>query len=98
MGAAGGGEGGVRLVVCCCSPGELITVENYIIRFYLSELHSETGGVESFRQVTPQSKRNTLTALGHSYLACGHNRYDSQSCTMDSRSGKVHSIIHLTPI
>lgn len=51
-------------------PGELVTVENYIIRFYLSERTLKL----SVRALP--SSLYTFTALGHSYLACGQNLYE----------------------
>lgn len=79
----GGGRGLADTRVECCSPGELITVENYIIRFYLSENTLKLSVRALADSLHTQRERETLEALGHSYLAHGHhNLHDLQSHIM----------------
>ncbi len=56
--------------------------------------HSETRG-ESSRQLAPHSKRNTLTALGQSYLARVQNLAELHNA---SWNWNVYSIIHFNLI
>lgn len=74
---AGRGEG--SQTHARCSLGGLITVEKYIIRFYLSE-RSLKLGVRALANSLHTQRGTHSQTLGLSYF--GHNVYDLQSCTM----------------